>query len=414
MKLLHVINIKLKDDFRFRVMLVFCSVLLIILREPALFLTPRIWAEEGFIFYSFALRHSVWDIFTTAHVGYLTLFNSIVSTLQAKVFSVENAATVSTYMGFLVQLVPIYIISFTTCKLWNSPLKKIFCAFIVVIVMAPELWLNTTNSHFIFGLITFLVMVISATTLSRFQKYFFRALLFIGGLTGPASIFFTPTFLFKAYREKSKEKYIQAGILTICAFIQAFVIVYSIFFNNTYKRLSVHNLSISRYHFIIDNFSLLPHSSHFSYQLFSFDIITLFGVLIGCFYVYLLVKNRNKNEYLIPLLSLMVVAVFSTLGSLDMAGGARYGYIPTCILLIIITSEVFQLDFNRIKYIALPLFTISLFVNLIWYRSVLHEWMYQATAPKWKEEVAKWRADSTYLPKTHPDIARIDNWPVKL
>jgi hypothetical protein len=413
MNLLYIINAKLKDNLHFRIILVFCSILLIVLREPALFLAPRLWAEEGFIFYSFALHHSVWGIFTTAHVGYLILFNSIVSSLQAKIFSVENAATVSTYFGFLVQLIPIYIIAFTTSKLWDNPVKKIFCVFIII-VMAPELWLNTTNSHFIFGLITFLIIVISGTALSRFQKYFFRVLLLIGGLTGPASIFFTPTFLLKAYREKSKEKYMQAGILTVCVFIQAFIIMYSIFFNNTYKRLAVHNLSTSRYHFIIDNFSLLPHSSHFSYQLFSFDVITLFGVLIGCLYIYLLFENRKKNEYLIPLLSFMVVAVFFTLGSLDMAGGARYGYIPTCILLIIIVSKAFQSGFNRIKYIVLPLFTICLLANAIWYRPVIHEWMYSSTAPKWKGEVANWRADSAYIPKTHPDSTRIDNWPVKL
>src|SRR6185437_15489879 len=210
MELLNATNTKLKDDIRFRVVLVLCGILALVFREPEMFLYPRIWAEEATVFYAFARHNSIWNIFTTAHVGYLTLFNSIISTIQAKWFSVENAAIVSTYMGFLVQVIPLYIIAFTTHKFWDSPFKKIICVLIVTVVMAPELYINTTNSHFIFGLITFFIMMVSSDTLSSFQKYFFRAILLLGGLTGPASIFFTPMFLLKAHREKSKEKYIQA------------------------------------------------------------------------------------------------------------------------------------------------------------------------------------------------------------
>ncbi len=408
-------NIKLKDNLAFRLTILVGAALLIILREPQLFLYPRLWAEEGTIFYAFARHHSVWNIFTTAHVGYLTLFNSIVSSIQAKIFSVENVAVVSTYMGFLIQLMPVYIIAFTNNKFWDSPLKKIICSFIVIIVMATELWLNTTNSHFIMGLITFLIMVISAATLSKAQKYFFRILLIIGGLTGPASIFFTPTFLLKAYRERSREKYIQAGILLLCAIIQAGVILYAIFFNNTYKRLSVHDLKTTRYHFIIDNFSLLPHSRPFNYHVLSFDFITLFGIMIGIFYAYLLIRNIRNFDNLIPLISLGVVGVFSTLGSLDMAGGTRYAYIPTCILLIILTSEAFTFLVSKAGFAALFIICFCLTSNSIVYRQIFIQWAYKTDYPKWKNEVFKWRADSTYKPVIHPlFIKNGGEWKIKM
>ncbi|MEO8759304.1 MAG: hypothetical protein ABI388_00190, partial [Bacteroidia bacterium] len=85
MKLITSINTSLKDTFLFRITLILGSILLISIREPALLLNPRFWGEEGSIFYQFALHHSVLEILTTAHVGYLTFFNSIVSSLQAKV-----------------------------------------------------------------------------------------------------------------------------------------------------------------------------------------------------------------------------------------------------------------------------------------------------------------------------------------
>ena len=403
MKLIETINNSLKDNFRFRAVLLLCSVAFIALREPALLLYPRLWAEEGVIFYAFALHHSVWDAFTTAHVGYLTLFNSMISVLQAKVFSVENVAVVSAYMGFLIQLIPVYIIIFTTHTFWNNPLKKIICVFIIIVVAAPELWLNTTNSHFIFGLITFLIMIISAAQLSGIQKHLFRVLLFIGGLTGPASIFLSPVFSLKAYRARSREKYIQAGIISICAIIQAMIILYAILYNNTYHRLSNYNFRHTMFAFFGDNFSMFPHDYGSYANLTIFYICLFSGILMSFSYIYLFIKNRKNNEYLIALLSFILVAVFSTLGSLDMAGSPRYAYIPTCILLMVFVSEAFDGKLNRKKYtyIVTAILMASLVIHLYYYKSSM-KYISSTNFPKWKNEVAKWRADTTYRPIVHP------------
>ncbi|HXD94022.1 MAG TPA: hypothetical protein VNX01_12475 [Bacteroidia bacterium] len=405
MKLLNEINAKLKDDIRFRIVLILCSILLIAVREPALLLYPRLWAEEGCIFYQFALHHSLYEIFTTPHVGYLTLFNSIVSALQAKIFSVENAAIVSTYMGFLMQLTPVYIISFTNHKFWDNPMKKMLCVLAIIVVAAPELWLNTTNSHFIFGLTTFLIMIISINELSKFQRYFFRVLLIIGGLTGPASVLFTPAFLLKAYREKNKEKYLQAGLLSICAIIQMSVITYSIFFNNTYHRLSNHNVIKTIYHYFIDNFSMLPHASiaHLYPIMVYFDPI--FGLLMALLFFYLLIKLKNNTDYFISLASLLIVGTFSTLGSLNMEGSPRYAYIPSCIFVIIIISESLKTDVLNIKLKSITSFVLifCLAVNSVYYRGGMRS-VYTEAYPKWANEVAKWHADSAYAPMVHPGL----------
>lgn len=400
MKLLNTINTKLKDGVRFRIVLVLCSILLIAIREPALLLYPRLWAEEGCIFYQFALHHSLYEIFTTAHVGYLTLFNSIVSALQAKVFSVENAAIVSTYMSFLVQLIPVYIISFTSHKFWDNPIKKIICTLIVIVVTAPEQWLNTTNSHFMFGLITFFILIVSSNELSKYQKYFFRIFLILGGLTGPASIFFTPTFLLKAYKEKSKEKYIQAGILSICAIIQAIVIVYSILFDNKYNRLSEHNHLRAAYHFIIDNFSMISQSSSSYFHPITRYLSVFFGAIMVIIYAFLIYRNRKNYLYLIPLLSMIIVGLFSTLGSLHMAGGPRYAYIPTCILMMVLLSDLFDIK-QIIQYVASVALIICFAIYIIDYRESMVS-VYKPTYPKWKDELIKHKADTTYNPHIHP------------
>jgi hypothetical protein len=407
------LNNKLKDTTPFRIVLILCSILFIIFREPALLLYPRLWGEEGSIFYQFALHHSLYEIFTTAHVGYLTLFNSVVSTLQAKVFSVESAPIVSTYMGFAVQLIPVYIVAFTTYSFWNTPVKKIICTLIIIVTTAPEQWLNTTNSHFIFGIITFLIMVISANELSLFQKYFFRVLLFIGALTGPASIFFTPIFLLKTYKEKSKEKYIQAAIIVVFAMVQALSILYSILFNNKYNRLSEHNYARTAWHFAIDNFSMVSSVSTSYFNPAFHCLVIFFGAVTGIIFISLLIKGRKNIDQLIPLLSILIVGVFSTLGSLHMAGGPRYAYIPTCILMLFFSSEMFDMKKNNIKKITLVLsvaFLICFSMYLTDYRRSMIT-VYQSWYPKWENELAKHKANASHNPRIHPGT---DPWQVEL
>ena len=402
MELMHS-KFKPQDTFTFRFILTLCGILLIAFREPDLLMHPRLWAEEGCVFYQFALHNSVWAIFTTAHVGYLTLFNSIVSALQAKVFSIEFAAIVSTYMGFLVQLIPVYIIAFTRHSFWDTPLKKIFCICIVIVATAPELSLNTTNSHFIFGLITFLIMILPATVLIGIQKHIFRLFLFIGGLTGPASMLFTPVFILKAWREKSKEKYIQAGVLSVCFVIQLIVILYAILYNNTYHRLSKPHFTHTIYSFFVDNFSMLPHTSTSYLHPSIFYLGISFGMLMFVFYAYLFLKNIQNSDYFISLLSLVIVGTLSTLGSLDMAGSPRYAYIPTCIFLMVLVSETFKTDHpkNKTRYIAPLVLILCLTTNSLYYKYGMRN-VYASGYPKWADEVAKWRTDNTYAPKVHP------------
>jgi hypothetical protein len=396
------------NNLQFRVFLTLFCIFLIVYREPALLLFPRLWAEEGTIFYHFARTHSVWEIFTTIHVGYLTLFNSIVSSLQTKIFTVEAAAKVSTYLGLCVQFIPVYIIIFTNHPFWVSPFKKIIYAITFIIVTPAELWVNTTNSHFIFGLITFLIMLTPTTTLSRINKYLFRMLLFVGGLTGPASILFTPVYFIKAYRDKNKEKYIQTIIITICSIIQGSIILYCLLFNNRYQRLTKHNFRVTFFAYCSDNFSMIPHDYTFT-NTSTYYLYLFLGILIATFFIYLVIKNRNKDDYMILFMSFIIVSVCSTLGSLDMSGANRYSYIPTCLIILIMVSEIIATKNQYItRYVSIVLLVFVLMINARYYfRSGYCG--YLPSFPKWKVEVAKWRANPNYNPQIHPN-----GWKVKL
>ena len=62
-------KIKLRNNLPTRLVLLTFCIILISFREIDLLIFPRFWAEEGQLFYPFALNHSLWDIFTTPLAG---------------------------------------------------------------------------------------------------------------------------------------------------------------------------------------------------------------------------------------------------------------------------------------------------------------------------------------------------------
>jgi hypothetical protein len=386
------------------VTLALSCLLLIAFRQTDLLISPRLWAEEGKVFYLFARHHSFWEAVSTPQVGYLTLFNAIVSTLQARLFPVESAATVTTYAGFLVQLVPIYLVVFSSHAFWDTPLQKIVCVLIIVLATPPELWLNTTNSHFIFGLITFLIMVIPAGELSSGNKWLFRSLLAIGNLTGPASMLLTPVFLLKAHAERSREKYLQAAIQSCCSLVQAAVTIHSLLYANPYRRLEQIDSGRTVFGFFVDHFSL-------NIMGFGPTWYPVVGFLVAIYFVVLFVQRRKESEYLIFMLSFVFVAVFSTAGSLGMLGSPRYGYVPTCILLFLISAEAFRSpatgEARLGRRFAVALLSCSLAFSAIFLRTHMGE-VHSPGDPAWTDEVAKWRADPGYRPKITPGGWELD------
>jgi hypothetical protein len=136
------------------------GIIWIILREPLLFVHTRFWAEEGIIFYSSAVLNTFWENITTVHVGYYTLFNVLITEF-AVLFPLESGPLITTLAGFLITVIPVYIIAFTQSVFWNSLFKRLFSILLVITFAPPEIWLNTTNIHCYFGLITFLILLVN-------------------------------------------------------------------------------------------------------------------------------------------------------------------------------------------------------------------------------------------------------------
>lgn len=382
---------------------------LIILKEPSIFLYPRFWAEEGMVFYAFAYHNSFWDNLFTPLVGYYTFYNVIVSSLQVNFFSIENAPIVSTVAGLIVQITPFILILNSYHPFWDTNLKKLLHSLIIIFITPNEIWVNTTNSHFHFGLITFIILVAEPNK-SKLLNGFIYIMLILACLTGPMSVFFAPFFILKYFYKKNSPNLIQMVIANVCGAIQVFVTIYSVLYKNTYQRFVDKNLWLSFKAYIADNFGLLlPFGENDRF---------IIGLVVAPIAIYLFIKllQEKKKESFFFIASFFLVSILSILGSLNMTGGPRYGFVPTFILICLFFNFLFkdtlswQSKLQRNFFYGL--FGIFLLIQGIGFKLNSHK-MYLPEFPKWRSEVEKWRKDSTYTMKIHP-YNENKGWIVKL
>jgi len=211
----------------FRLLLFVCGSAAVVFRKFSLFLSPRFWGEEGAFYfkhaYSFAKSPTWFFGLLNVPSGYVDLWPAVSATISANLFALEQAPFATTLAAFAVQILPLAIVMWTRSTLWNTSARKVLVFAIVVFNSSSgEIFLNTTNSQWHFGIASFLTLLASADG-GRAQRAASRAWLAIGGLTCLASCLMTPFFWERAIRERAKERFVQAIILTACSAVQVVV-----------------------------------------------------------------------------------------------------------------------------------------------------------------------------------------------
>jgi hypothetical protein len=219
----------------------------------------------------------------------------------------------------------------------------------------------------------------------------------MGILTGPESMFITPAYMWKAYKERSRENIIQAAIAFIFSVIQASIIIFCVLYANNYKRTESFSLAQFITSYFCDGFGmLLP---------IGINDKKIIGIFVAIFMVYLVFKRRENKEVQYLWIAFLTVSVFSVLGAPGMESAPRYSYLPTCILIIFLLHEVLQfIDIrSKIYFVKVCMLIIAFSFNIVYYRSRLLSHTEPIKGkPVWKEEVARWRKDKSYMPQVRP------------
>ena len=197
---------------------------LIFLRYPSFILEPRFWGEERIYFETFLNTNAWWEGFNTlqypAYYNLLSRFAGFLSSLVA----IEYAPFITTFFGFLVLICPILIILFTESKYWKNLEQKIILSlFLIFSCSTGEIWLNSTNPHFIFPVTTFLILL-DENLNNLFKRIFYYFLLIIGILSGPFTLLMSPFFLYRYLKNREKT------VLFYCLIFFIFGLLHLMFF----------------------------------------------------------------------------------------------------------------------------------------------------------------------------------------
>ena len=167
-------------------------------RSSLLFTDPRLWAEEGSLYYNSMQFGSISQIFELVVRGnYQFLTNALV--FISTIPKARYAAFVTTYSSLLILIINIIFLN----KIFNDYKISIFCRFITVatIALLPqgyEIYLNATNVQWLLAVSILYVSIFKFN--NSFNKYKESLLLIwisICGLTGLPSAILFPLFLFK-------------------------------------------------------------------------------------------------------------------------------------------------------------------------------------------------------------------------
>ena len=385
-------------------------VLIIISRAPSLLIEPRFWAEEGSVYFSYAYNHLWYKAILTSHLGYYALFPNLAA-FWAQLVPLEYSPLVTTYLALSVQIIPFIIILWSDSRFWDTYLKKILVSLIMIFSSSNgEIWLNTINSQFHFGVITFIILLTNMDNGSALTKWAYRILLLVAGLTGVISCFFTPLFILRAYQEKDKEYIIQAVLLVLCSLLQFGIFISFLLQNKLQHRFTNFHLWKSSVPFVLNNF-IRPILGYHILSIEYFKYLLLPLVICLGWLLFDVLRDRTK---LLVLGSLFLVSFLSHLSSIRLAGGGRYSFLPGVILLVLISSYI-QINniFKTLRSItALILVLLSLGIGIIEYKTRMAEQINEGW-PKWVQEVSIWEKNPDYNLKIWPQSEKA-KWHMEL
>lgn len=406
---------------RWGVLLVVIAVM--VLRKPEFLYYPRFWAEEGRDYFAFAYNNPFWKNYLYPQFGYYTLYNSLATSL-AVLFPLEVAPLVTTYCAFAVQAATSAFVLWSRNSLLDTMPKKIVMALSIQLSSYCAIWLSTIGVQYFLCVITYMILLHDTADYSRRRDILYRVMLTLNGLTGVLSCFMTPVFLLKAIRTRSRQFALYTAILAVSSVIQCAVFLYALVKNDFGMGLRfVRNDPFTLLFKVVSLQFAAPFFGHvwifmrgvlaigyrineFIFTTFGFNpftgdsevMDTIVATLVIAILAVCLTKVFQHREIRDTFVAFWLVAIFSTLFSVNMSSGPRYVYAPSMMLMTIIVYLWGNRTIPRwINRVALFFIVMNFAVNSFEYRYSIdlstykpHEW------PAWRDEVAKWRKYNNY------------------
>ncbi|MBK8166432.1 MAG: hypothetical protein IPK64_10805 [bacterium] len=181
-------------------------------------LDGRFWAEEGRDFFPALIGSEAWRGIVFLYNGHLELATNLVVTLATRV-ELASAPLVTTWLSWAVQALPVGLLIHARGLIGlSSPRALLFVFATAALPQSAEVWANSINLHFHLALLAGLIALLP--TMGGRAAWGLRALLLAAGLGGIPPNALLPVFVWRASRERSRERGIQAGVLGVTTVLQ--------------------------------------------------------------------------------------------------------------------------------------------------------------------------------------------------
>jgi hypothetical protein len=404
--------------------IVLAAAVAIVLRAPVLLLHPRLWAEEGIVYFAFAHAHGLWTDLTTSQLGYYSLVDNLAAALAAKAVPLERAPLVTTLVALLAQLLPFVLILRSKSTRWpNLRTKVLACIAVLVVPPSGEIWLNSINSQFFLCVVTFLLLLEPVDRPEPLRI----ALLLVSGFSGVVSCYLTPLFLWKARRDKTLGARVEALTMTAATVIEAAIVFYhragpsgaaqrlALPTVNTILAILVSKTVVLPLagghvddHFAFWTLAALPRQS----LVIRAELMVILAAILLPALALALGHSRSRWTYLAAYGLLAVGSIVTSLerdkSSFVHNVGGRYFYAPNAIVALGLAegaAAALSLRIGRGFWLAalrLVVLLEAIVVSLAVYRATA---IARPSWPDWATEVRAWRADPTHRLRVWPGNA---------
>lgn len=297
----------------------------------------RFWAEEGTLYWANAFDNAQTKsllahlVFLAPAAGYLNFVANIFTFLAVLIGGVYFSPLVTTWLSFLVMLLPSTIVYLYL----NDRTRLVRTIISTLILFSPpalsgEIFANSINSQVFLALSS--ILFLFTKTISSKLKISYYLILIVSALSTMYVAILIPFYLIHFFMNNKNKIYLHGFyILLICGITQFF---YRYFYPYNYLFYQRDNsVSLSRFietivlsivNFFGGNFSVLVFKdsiqNSLAYLIFS---VMFFGVIL--FYINYIKSTYNTWMAIILFFSF---CLFISYGAVDQVGYGRYGFIP--------------------------------------------------------------------------------------
>jgi len=204
---------------------------LAICRAPGLLIEPRLFAEEASIYLAYSRHHSFLAtlfLVPTAGgpAGYMMLATNLVMAL-GQALPLEYLPRLTSLAALGIQLLPTIAVLFGRSACWPSVQGRVGAAMVFALspALAPETWLTTLHAP-IYLALTATVILLAEEPKTNKGRWAARVALVVGAASGAYTSLLLPAFLWRAWRDRSREVWLQLACVAVPALLQ--VIFYAI------------------------------------------------------------------------------------------------------------------------------------------------------------------------------------------